>query len=106
MQNSAKIYNLSQFDVDFAKRRKLKVKHLDDLKEIMNVSTVQHLDINPDDPDKDEYFYSIKKRIYQAAKEGFSINLQVHITRVENPEIRCVLVNQVSSLKMFGGKEN
>lgn len=48
------------------------------------------------DLDKDEYFYSIKKRIYQSAKEGFSLNLQVLISRVESVEIRNVLVNQVS----------
>lgn len=51
-----------------------------------------------DDPDKDEYFYSIKKRIYQSAKEGFSLNLQVLISRVEATEVRNVLVNQVSDL--------
>lgn len=51
-----------------------------------------------DDPDKDEYFYSIKKRIYQSAKEGFSLNLQVLISRVDTMEIRNVLVNQASAL--------
>lgn len=52
-----------------------------------------------DDPDKDEYFYSIKKRIYQSAKEGFSLNLQVLISRVEPIEARSVLVNQASESK-------
>lgn len=51
-----------------------------------------------DDPDKDEYFYSIKKRIYQSAKEGYSLNLQVLISRVEATEVRNVLVNQASDL--------
>lgn len=51
-----------------------------------------------DDPDKDEYFYSIKKRIYQSAKEGFSLNLQVLISRLEATEARNVLVNQASYL--------
>lgn len=64
------------------------------MKMAMNPSSVHPLEI-ADDPDKDEYFYSIKKRIYQSAKEGFSLNLQVLISRVDNPEIRNVLVNQV-----------
>lgn len=46
--------------------------------------------------DRDEFLYSIKKRIYLQAKEGFAINLQVLISRVESQEIRNVLVNQVS----------
>lgn len=54
-----------------------------------------------DDPDKDEFYYSIKKRIYQSAKEGFSINLQVLVSRVESDEARNVLVNQASKLSHF-----
>jgi hypothetical protein len=50
-----------------------------------------------DDPDKDEYFYSFKKRIYQSAKEGYSLNLQVLISRLPT-EVRNVLVNQASDL--------
>lgn len=46
--------------------------------------------------DKDEFLYSMKKRIYLQAKEGFSINLQVLISRVESDAIRNVLVNQAS----------
>ena len=57
-----------------------------------------------DDPDKDEYFYSIKKKVYQSAKEGFSINLQVLISRVEPIEARSVLVNQVSESNYENGK--
>jgi hypothetical protein len=60
----------------------------------MNPSSVHPLEI-ADDPDKDEYFYSIKKRVYQSAKEGFSLNLQVQLSRVESQEIKNVLVNQV-----------
>jgi hypothetical protein len=48
------------------------------------------------DPDKDEYYYLIKKRIYQASKDGFSVSLQNILNRVESMEIRNVLVNQVS----------
>lgn len=66
-----------------------------------NVSSSHPLEA-ADDPDKDEYFYSIKKRIYQSAKEGFSLNLQVLISRVESTEIRNVLVNQVSRRSKIG----
>lgn len=52
----------------------------------------------PDDLDKDEFFYSIKRRIYQSAKEGFSLNLQVLISRIESAEIRNVVVNQASQI--------
>lgn len=62
-----------------------------------NVTSTHPLEA-ADDPDKDEHFYSIKKRIYQAAKEGFSLHLQVHISRAETAEIRTVLVNQASEL--------
>ena len=48
-----------------------------------------------DDPDKDGYFHSIKKRIYQSAKEGFALNLQVLMSRVDTHESRNVLINQV-----------
>lgn len=62
----------------------------------MNPSFLHPLEI-ADDPDKDEYFYCIKKRVYQSAKEGFSLNLQVFISRVESQEIRNVIVNQVKA---------
>lgn len=63
----------------------------------MNISSVQQLE-EISNIDQDEYFYSIKKKIYQSAKEGFALNLQVLISRVEQPEIRNILVNQVSFL--------
>lgn len=69
----------------------------------MNVSSTNPLEA-ADDPDKDEYYYSIKKRIYQSAKEGFSLNLQVLISRVDSAEVRNVLVNQAS--KSFPGKSD
>lgn len=47
------------------------------------------------DPDKDEYYYVIKKRIYQAAKDGYSVSLQNIINRVDDVAIKTVLVNQV-----------
>jgi hypothetical protein len=53
-----------------------------------------------DDPDKDEYYYLIKKRIYQASKDGFSVSLQNILNRVDSMEIRNVLVNQVSVISM------
>lgn len=67
----------------------------------INVSSVHQLEI-ADDPDKDEYFYSIKKRIYQSAKEGYAINLIALVSRVDSTEIRNVLVNQVR--EKFMGK--
>lgn len=63
----------------------------------MNVTSTHPLEA-ADDLDKDEYFYAIKKRIYQSAKEGFSLNLQVIISRVDATDIRNVLVNQASDL--------
>lgn len=66
------------------------------MKMALNVTSTHPLEA-ADDLDQDEYFYSIKKRIYQSAKEGFSLNLQVLISRVESTEIRTVLVNQASS---------
>lgn len=55
---------------------------------------------NTDDPDKDEFYYSIKKKIYQSAKEGFAINLCVCLQNVGDLESRNVLVNQVSDPRM------
>jgi hypothetical protein len=46
--------------------------------------------------EKDEYFYALKKRIYQSAKEGFSLNLVLFLNKIESLEVRNVLVNQVS----------
>jgi hypothetical protein len=68
------------------------------MKMAMNPSSVNSLEI-ADDLDKDELYYSVKKRIYQSAKEGYSINLQVLVSKAESPEIRNVLVNQVSYRK-------
>jgi hypothetical protein len=65
------------------------------MKMAVNVTSTHPLEA-ADDPDKDEYFYSIKKRIYQSAKEGFSLNLCVLLSRVESAEVRSVLVNQAS----------
>ena len=75
------------------------------MKMAINVSSVHQLEI-ADDPDKDEYFYSIKKRIYQSAKEGYAINLIALVSRVESTEIRNVLVNQVSDQKFHGKNRN
>lgn len=65
------------------------------MKMAMNDTSTSPLE-TVDDPDKDEYFYSIKKRIYQSAKEGYSLNVQVLISKVEPVEARSVLVNQAS----------
>lgn len=46
--------------------------------------------------EKDEYFYALKKRIYQSAKEGFSINIAVFLNKIESPEVRNIIINQVS----------
>lgn len=45
--------------------------------------------------DKDEFYYGLKKRIYYAAKSGFSLNLATLLNKVDNADIRNVLVNQV-----------
>lgn len=47
--------------------------------------------------EKDEYFYTLKKRIYQSAKEGFSLNLVLFLNKIESPEVRNIIVNQVSN---------
>lgn len=61
----------------------------------MEVNSVAHqLEVLPD-PDKDEYYYIIKKRIYQAAKDGHSLSLQNILNRVDDVGIKTVLVNQV-----------
>lgn len=61
----------------------------------MEVNSVAHqLEVLPD-PDKDEYYYLIKKRIYQAAKDGHSLSLQNILNRVDDVGIKTVLVNQV-----------
>lgn len=46
--------------------------------------------------EKDEYFYTLKKRIYQSAKEGFSLNLVLFLNKIESLEVRNIIVNQVS----------
>lgn len=57
-------------------------------------SVANQLEVLPD-PDKDEYYYLIKKRIYQAAKDGHSLALQTILNRVDDVGIKTVLVNQV-----------
>lgn len=67
------------------------------MKMALNVSSTSQPETAVD-LDKDEYFYSIKKRIYQSAKEGFALNLHtLLISRVESNDIRNILVNQVST---------
>lgn len=46
------------------------------------------------DLDKDEYFYSLKKRIYHSAKDGYALNLALLLNKLESLEIRKTLVNQ------------
>lgn len=66
----------------------------------MNATSTSPLEA-AEDPDKDEYFYSIKKKIYASAKEGFALNLQVLISKVDPANNqRTVLVNQASDLVM------
>lgn len=65
----------------------------------LNATSTSQLEA-ADDLDKDEYFYAIKKRLYQSAKEGFALNLQVLISRVDSIEIKNVLVNQVSEISL------
>lgn len=48
--------------------------------------------------EKDEYFYTLKKRIYQSAKEGFPLNLVLLLNKIDNSEIRNIIVNQVSKI--------
>lgn len=48
-----------------------------------------------DDTDKDEYYYFIKRGIYQACKDGFSMSLQNIINHVDDVAIKTILVNQV-----------
>jgi hypothetical protein len=45
--------------------------------------------------DKDEYFYGLKKKIYAASKSGFALNLATLLNKIDNPDIRNILVNQV-----------
>lgn len=65
------------------------------MKMAINATSTSQLE-TADDADKDEYYHSIKKRIYQSAKEGFSLNLCVLLHRIDDIESRNVLVNQVS----------
>ncbi|KAG5677884.1 hypothetical protein PVAND_007601 [Polypedilum vanderplanki] len=44
--------------------------------------------------DKDEYFYSLKKRIFLHAKDGFSLNIISLLNKIDSVEIKTVLVNQ------------
>ena len=50
--------------------------------------------------DKDEYFYGLKKKIYAASKSGFSLNLATLLNKIDNLDIRNILVNQVPILKI------
>jgi hypothetical protein len=58
-------------------------------------------DLSEDTSDNEEKFYAIKKRIYQAAKDGFSINMMLHLKKIESQEVRNVLINQVNSKRIF-----
>lgn len=53
----------------------------------------------PEETDKDEFYYSIKKRIYYSCRDGFSLNLCSYLNAIETPEIRNVLINQASTNK-------
>lgn len=69
----------------------------------MNVTSTSPLEA-AEDPDKDEYFYSIKKRIYASAKEGFPLNLQVLISKIDPANNQqTVLVNQASDVLVMTG---
>lgn len=64
----------------------------------MAINSVAAQMAHVEDPDKDEYYYLIKKRIYQASKDGFSMSLQNIINRVDDVSIKTVLVNQASAI--------
>lgn len=70
------------------------------MKMAINATSPSQLENTTDDPDKDEFYYSIKKKIYQSAKEGFAINLCVSLNKIDDIESRNVLVNQVSGPRM------
>lgn len=53
----------------------------------------------PEETDKDEFYYSIKKRIYYSCRDGFSLNLCSYLNAIETAEIRNVLINQASTNK-------
>lgn len=46
--------------------------------------------------EKDDYFYALKKRIYQSAKEGYSLNLVLHLNKIQSAEVKAIVINQVS----------
>lgn len=48
--------------------------------------------------EKDDYFYALKKRIYQSAKEGYSLNLILFLNKIESAEVKAIVINQVSSI--------
>jgi hypothetical protein len=45
------------------------------------MTTIDNRQIEAEEIEKDEYFYALKKRIYQSAKEGFSLNLVLWLNR-------------------------
>jgi hypothetical protein len=59
------------------------------------MTTIDNRQIEAEEIEKDEYFYALKKRIYQSAKEGFSLNLVLWLNRIESSEVRNIIVNQV-----------
>jgi hypothetical protein len=57
-------------------------------------------DTEVEEYEKDELqlkFDAIKRRIYQAAKDGFSINLCSHLNKIDSLEVKNIIVNQVSA---------
>ena len=50
--------------------------------------------------EQDDYFYALKKRIYQSAKEGFALNLVLHLNKIESAELKAIVINQVSLITL------
>ncbi len=60
------------------------------------MTTIIDRDVLTEEIEKDEYFYTLKKRIYQSAKEGFSLNIVLLLNKITDAEVRNIIVNQVS----------
>ena len=60
------------------------------------MTTTIDRDVLTEEIEKDEYFYTLKKRIYQSAKEGFSLNIVLLLNKITDAEVRNIIVNQVS----------
>lgn len=45
----------------------------------------------------DEFYYSIKKRVYLAARDGFELLIPSLLNTIPSEEVRNVLVNQVGT---------